>query len=101
MANSVVRPRPSFIKRTPLGLPAGFCETWRAVVRMTPPTEVMAYSLAVVVDDERPNKPATPGRSYMTVSTPLPPRPCSGYSSIAVRFRVAAGRGDQQVGCPR
>ncbi|COY72466.1 Uncharacterised protein [Mycobacterium tuberculosis] len=54
-------------------------------MRITPPPEVTAYSsLSSSTINAPTNLPRR--RSYMTVSTPLPPRPCTGYSSIAVRF---------------
>ena len=73
---SSVAVSPRFIRRTPFVCRPAF-RTSRAEVRITPPVEVIAYS-----SSSRPTMSAPTSvprlRSYWRVSTPLPPRPCTG-----------------------
>ena len=58
---------------------------WFTSVRITPPAEVMAKIWSSSATESAPMSLPRFGL-YLKVITPMPPRPCALYSSMAVRL---------------
>ena len=92
---TIVTPSGRFISRTPMVCRCAR-RTSRALVRITPPLDVIAYTSS---SGRTASAPTSPPRvdTIRAVSTPLPPRPCSGYSSSRRALGVSALGRDQDL----